>query len=209
MEFERDWDVPDKPYYLEPEVMGLNVPLWVPADMPMDREDTLCVIVDTSGSVSDRLLKEFLAEIKGLAESDGKINFVFMSADTVVRGEPKFYSADDIEMSDGAFEVGGRGGTCIRDSIINAVNSEWGRSRAFSKIVYFTDLGDYPPMRSQLPEFMPPVIFVAPETCISSDWVSNTSEYAVTVAMTESASIDLDDIEDSLSGDEWRGSLAM
>ena len=78
-------------YYVDPKDMGLNMEIFIGADLPHRPEEIVLCLIDTSGSVSQEMLKSFLSEIFGLKREnagvgDSASEVVVVSADTVVRG---------------------------------------------------------------------------------------------------------------------------
>jgi predicted metal-dependent peptidase len=69
----------------------------------------VCVAIDTSGSISEKDLKDFLSEVKGIMELYDEYKIHVITWDTAVHNPQVFTSEnlDDIE----AYEPGGGGGT--------------------------------------------------------------------------------------------------
>lgn len=85
----------------------------------------LLVAFDTSGSVSDEQLKEFLTELNGMIDH---VHADFIQFDTIIYGDPEPYSK-----AKGKVEIKGRGGTCF-DPVIELVDE-----LKYDGLIVFTD----------------------------------------------------------------------
>jgi len=96
------------------------------------------VCIDTSGSVSDRLLEQFMGELKGILRSYPHVKCDLFYADWSLNGP---YEIDSIE---GVPKVIGRGGTSFKPffNYIKKNNDHFNSNKA---LIYLTDgFGDFP-----------------------------------------------------------------
>jgi len=100
-----------------------------------DKEIDICVAIDTSGSMSDTMLKDILSEVKGIMESYQSFRLHLWSFDTEVYAEgAKVFTADNLdEIMD--WEPLGGGGTDFE------ANWTWMRANDIQpkKFIMFTD----------------------------------------------------------------------
>jgi len=100
-----------------------------------DKEIDICVAIDTSGSMSDTMLKDILSEVKGIMESYQSFRLHLWSFDTEVYADgAKVFTADNLdEIMD--WEPMGGGGTDF------TVNWTWMRENDIQpkKFIMFTD----------------------------------------------------------------------
>jgi len=97
------------------------------------------VCIDTSGSVSDELLEQFLAELKGILRSYPHVKCNLFYGDTELFGP---YSIQTIEETPKAM---GRGGTSFRPFFKYLENNQNNLMGAHKVSIYFTDgYGDFP-----------------------------------------------------------------
>lgn len=128
-------------------------------------------MIDSSGSMNNHLLRRGASEALGMArenDSEFAAEVIILFADTLVRGQPVFVTEDNIdEMVNGTLGVNGRGGTnftaCLQQ--IEHMREEGGalEGRKIEHLIYFTDTFDSPPRKQDMPENLPPVLFVAPQ----------------------------------------------
>ena len=90
------------------------------------------VAIDTSGSVSNEELKEFLQEINHIHKTGNEITLV--ECDTQINKVEKYKPSN-------TYEVHGRGGTSFQP-VVDYYNEN---KRKFTSIIYFTDGEAYPP----------------------------------------------------------------
>ena len=93
----------------------------------------IAVAIDTSGSIPDSMLRDFLSEIKGIMETFPAYKLHVFAFDTAVHN-PKQYDSDNLESIED-YQIGGRGGTmfeCMFDYMKDA-------DIAPKRLVVFTD----------------------------------------------------------------------
>ena len=203
-------DVLAPEYHLDPADMGLEHSPYDGLLIPSEAADVVGVIVDTSGSMGDGpgLLKELGQEIKGLAEDLARqVRIAIIPADTAVRGE--IVELDAMEMEDlNDLSTSGGGGTDFARALNEVVNHFQTHSSSRSKlshIVYFTDLGDIPPQRGDLPESMPRVTFVTTPECMRQDFAHAVRDWADVVMVEDAREIELSHEESLLALDQPGG----
>ena len=87
---------------------GWHMDAILPGTKPGDKVD-VCVGIDTSGSISSEMIKEFLTEIKGIMDSYTEYSIKVWSFDTEVYNLQEFTSDNLEEIA--AYEPAGGGGT--------------------------------------------------------------------------------------------------
>lgn len=191
-------DVPGSIYHYDPAIMGFDHPVYVGETIPAKSDTTTLVFVDTSGSVSDPELKEFYSETIGMLDNDDMAGeIIIMSADSAMRGEPLIINTDTYEVFKKGVPFHGRGGTDFLNSIRGGM--EWAdkNEKKVQAIVYFTDLGDNPPNRDQLPDNLPRMLYVTTKATYTEAFRRQVEHYADTVAIEVDKEIDLDELHDN------------
>lgn len=107
---------------------GITMP-----SMEMDDGIEIAVAIDTSGSVSEEMLREFLSEIKGIMEQFSGHTIHIACFDTEVYNPRTFTEHDDLM----DYELAGFGGTDFMAWWKFALNEPW--IGDISKILFFTD----------------------------------------------------------------------
>jgi predicted metal-dependent peptidase len=96
----------------------------------------LVVAIDSSGSVDEKLLSEFLSELNFLMLSVARYKIELLVCDDMVRSHNTFYSGDELEV-----EIKGGGGTDFR-AVFSYVDEHLDDTKL---LLYFTDLnGSFP-----------------------------------------------------------------
>ncbi len=190
---------PEEPgdlYYVDGEEMGLmeGENVYLPSMVPCRPNDTILVLVDTSGSVDSEMLREFFSEIFGIVKNEGDQigEVIVLSADTVVRGEPTIINEDNYEEMLKDVKAYGRGGTDLGESVRIAMDMDTIKDAKLSGLIYFTDLGDYPPKREELPRDLPPMVYLTTPTYMSEEFGRAVSDYADLYDIREGRTVDLE-----------------
>ena len=104
----------------------------MPGTIPGNQID-VCVAVDTSGSVSTEMLRDFMTEIQGIMEQFDEYNLHVWCFDTSIYNPQKFTHDNAMDMVD--YEPEGFGGTDFE------VNWEWMKEEDIEpkKLIFFTD----------------------------------------------------------------------
>jgi predicted metal-dependent peptidase len=110
-------------------------------------EIKIAVAVDTSGSVSDDELKEFMSEVKGICETYDEFTVYFMTCDTVIHEKITLRPFEPFPTF-----ISGRGGTCYKAVIKEVANLD------ISALVFLTD--GYPNDGFPKEPAFPPIIWV-------------------------------------------------
>ncbi|WP_019025496.1 MULTISPECIES: hypothetical protein [unclassified Thioalkalivibrio] len=195
-------DIPHEIYYLEEDEIGFE-PFYDGSGVPYVNENVVLFLVDSSGSMDREILSEVVTEAFGMVrqQDDASPELVVMSADTVIRGKPTILREDNWEeaLASGGFGISGRGGTSFAEPINQAV--EWATKnlgKRVSALIYASDMGAPAPRRSELPEEMPPTVFIYPKSCQAHAEAirGQLSEYAEVVAIEDGTTVDLDAVRD-------------
>lgn len=190
------------------------------------KKPTFIVIIDTSGSVDDLMLKRFISEaINAVRTNDSGENppeIIISFADTICRGEPLMVTEENyMDYIRNGVPYGGRGGTNFTASTQNIFKMyEEGQSlngRRLDGIVYLTDGFDAPPEQSRIEEAaekagfqkLPPMMFIVPEECYNKEFADEISSYAEVFKLRDDslAELDFNELEDRLSARGGRNSL--
>ena len=89
---------------------GLGGKFLIPGQNFLDTIDILCC-VDTSGSITDDILRTFLSEVKGIIEVFPQFTLRFMTWDTRVYNYTEFTPSNIDELLNGTYSFDGGGGT--------------------------------------------------------------------------------------------------
>ncbi|PKM47057.1 MAG: hypothetical protein CVV05_01150 [Gammaproteobacteria bacterium HGW-Gammaproteobacteria-1] len=182
--------LPDHVYYLDPGELGVADPIYDGMMLPTENDVRVLVIIDTSGSVSDETLRAFFSEAFGLVREDtmNAPQLVIFSADTALRGEPLDVSPDDWEEKVQGIKAYGRGGTTFTGPITSALTYAGERDWRVGGLVYFTDTYASAPARRDLPEVLPPVVFMGEaDPGRIKQFQSEVAEYASVYEIEEAA----------------------
>tara|TARA_Y100000588_G_scaffold66469_1_gene66896 strand:+ start:1510 stop:2760 length:1251 start_codon:yes stop_codon:yes gene_type:complete len=116
--------------FMRPSRKGWSVDAVLPGLQPEPAVD-VCVAIDTSGSISDKQLQTFLAEVKGIMDSFQDYKIHIWSFDTDVHNPEVFTPDKDIT----DYKPGGFGGTEF------TANWEWMKEEGIQpkKLIVFTD----------------------------------------------------------------------
>ena len=116
--------------FMRPSRKGWSVDAVLPGLQPEPAVD-VCVAIDTSGSISDKQLQTFLAEVKGIMDSFQDYKIHIWSFDTEVHNPEVFTPDKDIT----DYKPGGFGGTEF------TANWEWMKEEGIQpkKLIVFTD----------------------------------------------------------------------
>lgn len=136
------------------------------------KKNLIVAVVDTSGSTSG-ILDSLVGEAIGLARQTRKNEtapeIIFISADTIVRGKPMLINEGNLaKLREKGVGVAGFGGTDFLAPLIGVSKmTEKGgvfHGRKIDHVFYFTDGECWLPPKNKLPEKLPPVLFVVPES---------------------------------------------
>lgn len=118
--------------WMKPSRRGWHMDAIMPGMLPGTQID-ICVAIDTSGSISERDIKDFMAEIKGIMEAYDEYKIHVWCFDTDVYN-PQVFTSENLEDIT-AYEPAGGGGTDFM------VNYQWMKDNDIEpkKFVMFTD----------------------------------------------------------------------
>jgi predicted metal-dependent peptidase len=200
MKFAYSEEVPGDLYYVEPSDMGLGMELFVGQDLPHKNEQVVLVLLDTSGSITQELFDMFLSEILALAksqnpESDQASEVIMLMCDDVLRGQPVIIDESNAdEIRERGMQVQGRGGNDIGGTIRAASRLELFEEKKIRSIVYFTDLGDAPPKRTDCPPNVS-LSFVCPPSDKQEEFIRAVSGFARVYPIAEGVEVMLEEEE--------------
>jgi hypothetical protein len=180
----------------------IGMPLDVGADLRQPEGPEYLIIVDSSGSTAN-YIDDFFSEAIGMLEDDGALDVAptlhIMSADTTARGV--VYTLDESNKDDIISDIKafGGGGTDfeseINDCYIHITENEIVQ-RDIDAIILLTDLGDFIPKRENLPENLPPVVFMCPPSLYREAFNQGVKEWAEVIPMDleNSYEVDLEEV---------------
>lgn len=218
---------PWSPFYVDHADMGLasagDIPYNGSFTSSSNKRPVLLILIDSSGSVSDGMLKRFATDAIHAAQdtgSEASPEVIVMFADTVCRGEPIKITAENMmEMLQSGITYGGRGGTSFQASLENVFDlfspqsdSEFA-GRTLDGLAYFTDSFDYPPEQDRLEDKafdcgfnqLPTTVFLVPSMCHNPGFAQATASWANTIffdahrELAEQNVVDFERIEDQLA----------
>ena len=195
--YEHSDEIPDDIYFISPEQMGLNTPLYIGSPIPASPSNNIVCVIDTSGSVPTDMLQSFIGEISNLVtlESSNMNHLYMFSADTTLRGSILEFSQDENLNLPDDLEVGGRGGTdigrVINEVLVWAENKDDFKQEDFHTLIYFTDLIDKPPLRASLPENLPNIVFLSPPSIQIKSFKRAVNDFAEVAEIREGTVVDL------------------
>lgn len=128
-------EIPYDLSYARPHKKSISVDVYMPYVVKECVE--IVVAIDTSGSISDKELKDFLSEIKGISQSFANIRMTIIVCDCKVKGVYELNNSSDLSQ----IQIKGYGGTDFRPVY------DWlEKNKPTAKLlIYFTDgYGEYP-----------------------------------------------------------------
>lgn len=118
--------------WLKPNKRTFGAGITLPS-MDMDDGIEVAVAIDTSGSVSGDMLRDFLSEIKGIMDQFSSYKIHIACFDTQIHNPETFSEEDDLV----EYQLGGGGGTDFMAWWDFAKNQPW--IEDVDKILFFTD----------------------------------------------------------------------
>lgn len=183
-------------YYIDPKEMGLNTEIFIGADLPHKPEEIVLCLIDTSGSVSNEMLKSFLSEIFSLKMENAGIGdtaseVIVISADTVVRGNAIEITEENAqELLEKGVGLSGRGGTDLGSDLRQTMALPIFKDRKISAVIFFTDLCDTPPKKSDFPSNLPLCFITTPHT-MSEEFAKAVKDFARVYPIEKGIEVDL------------------
>jgi len=144
--------IPDNYTWVKPNRrMMVNYDIYMPS-MQLNGAGIGVLSIDTSGSVSDKELQEYITEIVGVIEICNPEKLYIIQHDAIVQKVDEWNAGDDFSK----LHIKGRGGTCIKPSFEKVKEFD----ETIDWMICFTDMGicDFP-SAEQAPEF--PVLWAA------------------------------------------------
>jgi len=196
MRFQYTEAEPGDLYYVDPKDMGMNLEIFIGADLPHRPEEIVLCLIDTSGSVSQEMLRSFMSEIFNLKRENAGIGdtaseVVVISADTVVRGTAVEITESNVdELMDSGVGLSGRGGTDLANDLRQTMKLPLFEDKKISSVVFFTDLCDTPPKQSDFPSKLP-LCFITTPHMMSEEFAKAVKDFARVYPIEEGIQVDL------------------
>src|SRR5476651_644150 len=197
MKFAYSEEVPGDLFYVDPTDMGMNLELFIGQELPMKNQQAVMVLLDTSGSITQELFDMFLSEILALAksqnpDSDQASEVIMLMCDDVLRGQPILIDENNVDsIREKGMQVQGRGGNDIGGTIRAASKLDMFREKNVRAIVYFTDLGDRPPRRTDCPPNVS-LTFLCPPGDKDEEFIRAVKDFARVYPIDEGIDVALD-----------------
>ncbi|MEM1189317.1 MAG: VWA-like domain-containing protein [Pseudomonadota bacterium] len=197
MRYEPCDELPNDIFYVDPECLELEAPLYASTLLPAAPAGVLICVIDTSASVSAALLKTFVAEINGLIDEEcvPPQQLYLVNADTTIREDIRSFSDHPIAADPERVRLEGRGGTDMARALTEVLR--WGEEQTefaghdCRAIIYFTDLLDRAPAREMLPEDLPELLFLTPPGRLVTDFRNRVRDFATVAEIRDGTVIDL------------------
>lgn len=167
------------PWLLDKNTMGVD-PFYIGSLIPQQPDESVYVLIDTSGSTSGGTLrKEFLENAlnikRGLSTSGDNARKVFIqSADTVLRGEPIMITDANINtIRHDGIPVFGDGGTSFKEVLKEGLAQPLLAKENIKSVIYFTDCIDVIPQRKDFEEFINKgikIVFITTPGFFNEQW---------------------------------------
>lgn len=186
-------ETPEDIYYVPPEQMGLEAHLYVGSQVPASPRGNTLFVVDTSNSVKPSMLKIFLGEIQALLEHEDieSSNLHLMTADSAIRGDVLSLGDYGLDELPEKLLLHGRGGTDLSQVIKQSLHWIEENQIELNALVYFSDLMDRPPIRQQLPEVLPKMLFLTPPSGAVKNFKNAVADFALVAEIKEGTVIDM------------------
>lgn len=188
-------------WYLTKETMGVD-PWYSGALIPQAPDETVLVLVDTSGSTSGgNMRKEFLQEALGLkrglsSASDCARKVIMFSADTVLRGEPIEITDANVEkLRNDGVPIFGNGGTDFKRCLDEALALPVMKKEKVKSVIYFTDCCDAAPRREDFEEHLNKgikVVFITTPGMWNEKWNAEVGDWAEVYCIEEGTEVNFD-----------------
>lgn len=191
------YDVPGLLAYVDGADMGLgeNEGVFVPEEIPAQPDAVGVVLLDTSGSVDNSMISEFLTEIMWLkrnkGEGDTASEIYVFSADTCLRGEPEPITENNYhEIIEKGVNVYGRGGTDFATPLRQLMGTNVMKEKKVAFTLYFTDLCASIPKKEDFPANMP-IAFICAPNDYSLEFARQVKDWATVYTMERGVEVDL------------------
>lgn len=199
MKFRYNDEEPSDLYYVDEITEVLGSELYLGQDLPHNPQETVLCLIDTSGSVGDAQLKAFINEVLELKQTssgmgDSASEVILLSADTILRGEPIEINASNVdEFIANGIKIYGRGGTDLATSLKQALKLDLLKEKKIKSVVYFTDLFDTPPKKTDFPDDIAICYVAAPHSAAThvEEFANAVKDYARVYPLEEGLVVDL------------------
>lgn len=185
--------------YIDPS--DLNMPpeegVYYEASTPQKPDERFAIIIDTSGSVwaDKKRLGHFVAFAVGVKATadDMSPDIDIVGADTCVSGKPVMYDDESIMAAvEKGVPLGGGGGT----DFVKPINQllAWAKENdvTYQGLVYITDFECSAPKRQDLPDDMPPLLWIGMphDYAKAQDFIEKVSPYSSVRVIEDELNID-------------------
>lgn len=200
MRFRLSEEEPDLIFHVDAKDMNLDNEIYTGSNLPHSPEEAVLCLIDTSGSVSNEQLKEFISEILNLKKgvsgvSDTASEVIVLSADTVIRGQPVEINDSNVDdMLANGMNIFGRGGTNLAHSLKAAMELDLLKEKKISSVVYFTDLCDIPPTKKDFQEYIDKgmaIAFITSKHTYQEEFAKAVKDFARVYSIEDGMSVDL------------------
>lgn len=203
LRYEYTDDVQHDICYVLPDDMGISDPIYLGAEIPIKPEKGVILnIWDTSGSVTISELRDYGTEVLGQLDDanadEGASEVIFMSADTAVRGEVITVTKENLDDAIKEIAIYGRGGTTFSGPMNTAFKWAEENEKRIDGMVYWTDLGAPPPIREELPDTIPPIVFMTHSKHLDSGFSNAVSEFAEVHAIDDALTLDFEQLSEDI-----------
>lgn len=199
------YDVPGLLAYVDPVDMGMGADegVFIPEEIPAQPDAVGVVLLDTSGSVDNSMISEFLTEImwlkKNKGEGDTASEIYVFSADTCLRGEPEPITENNYnEVIEKGVNVYGRGGTDFATPLRQLMGTKIMKEKKIAFALYFTDLCASIPKKQDFPANVP-IAFICAPNDYNIEFARQVKDWATVYTMEKGVEVDLTE-EGHLSG---------
>lgn len=208
MKFRPSDEEPDQIFYIDPADMGLANEIYIESELPYSPDEVVVCIIDTSGSMSNEMIRDCASECLYLQKGVGSIGdtaakVILFSADTRVRGKPIEITDENVdELEKTGLNVHGRGGTDIARCYKDVLEMKEMQGKKIAAFVYFTDTMDTPPAAKDFMEYVGKfgMAFITFPGTYQEEWVKALSPFARLYAIENGTEVNLtkDNINDSV-----------
>lgn len=185
--------------YIDPTDLGMTPDdgVYYEGSIQQKPDERMLVLVDTSGSVwaDKKRLGHFLAFAVGIRATadDMAPDIDIVGADTVITGKPRMYDDETIlDAIERGVPLGGGGGTDFATPINQIL--AWAKENdiSYQGIIYVTDFECGAPLRQDLPEDMPPLVWAGMphDHAKAEGFIRAVSSYSEVVIIEDEATYD-------------------
>lgn len=187
-------------YFLDQYTLNFHEPYYDGSLVPHRPDDVVACIMDTSGSTSiGDQRQQYASEVLGLIKSsnnrsDSAREVVFVSADTIIRGELQFITEQNVnKILEEGLKINGNGGTDFGTPLKQLIAHPLMRKKKIKTVLYFTDCDGYGPPRSEFAEFLDAggkIAFFTTPGEYSEEWSKQVSPYAEVYCIEDGTTVD-------------------